>query len=152
MGKRGCLRDSVSGSRCFPGEQFGENRDKQLTTVRDNQLWFLCFLFFCFFEMFFLPNTVVNKWPLFVTTSSQLSTQLLQAINSLDSCYGLSTALTAVSSRLERVACQGSYGSCCKLSTHFTVVGSFDSWNKLSSVLASCFNLLTAIAFVTSCQ
>ena len=54
MGKQGCLRDSVSGSRCFPGEQFGENRDKQLTTVRDNQLWFRCFLSFCFFEMFFL--------------------------------------------------------------------------------------------------
>ena len=151
MGKRGCLRDSVSGSRCFPGEQFGENRDKQLTTVRDNQLWFLCFLSFCFFEMFF-SNRVVKKWPLFVTTSSQLSTQLLQAINSLDSCYALSTALTAVSSRLERVACQGSYGSCYKLSTPFTVVGSFDSWNKLSSVLASCFNLLTATASVTSCR
>ena len=113
---------------------------------------FFAFFLFAFLKCFFLSNTVVNKWPLFVTTSSQLSTQLLQAINSLDSCYGLSTALTAVSSRLERVACQGSYGSCCKLSTHFTVVGSFDSWNKLSSVLASCFNLLTAIAPVTSCQ
>ena len=45
MGKRGCLRDSVSGSRCFPGEQFGENRDKQLTTGRDNPTRFLPFIF-----------------------------------------------------------------------------------------------------------
>ena len=149
MGKRGCLRDSVSGSRCFPGEQFGENRDKQLTTVRDNQLWFLCFLSFCFFEMFFSFKHSGEQ----VTTvcDNQLST-LSSAVTSYEQPWQLSTALRAVSSRLERVACQGSYGSCCKLSTHFTVFGSFDSWNKLSSVLASCFNLLTAIASVTSCR
>ena len=31
---------------CFPGEQFGENRDKQLTTGRDNPTRFLSFIFF----------------------------------------------------------------------------------------------------------
>ena len=148
MRKRGCLRDSVSGSRCFPGEQFGENRDKQLTTVRDNQLWFLCFLSFCFFEMFFSSQT---EW----WTSDHCFWQL--ALNSELICYKVSTALTAVAGcqqhwQLFEAVLKGLPVKAVMAAVTFTVVGSFDSWNKLSSVLASCFNLLTAVASGTSCR
>ena len=44
--KAGVWETVLVAAGCFPREQFGENRDKQLTTVPRDPLRFLFFLFF----------------------------------------------------------------------------------------------------------
>ena len=64
---------------CFPREQFGENRDKQLTAVRDDPLRFLFFPFFAFFEETF-ENTQWRKVVLSIVLSRVFSAVLSRVL------------------------------------------------------------------------
>ena len=101
--------------------------------------------------------------------------QLLQAVASIDSCYKLSPALTAVASfdsccqLWQLLQAVDSIGSCYKLSPALTAVASFDRSYKLSPALTAvtsccrlwqllqafpcfdtCYKLLPALTAVTS--